>query len=56
MRAPALVTIGRTILAKGPLGTPAPGKLKEHLLRKSSTLAKPPERLRSASATPPWLA
>jgi hypothetical protein len=53
MRALALVAIGRTMLAKGPLGIPALGKLKEHLLRKSSTLAKPLERLYSASATPP---
>jgi hypothetical protein len=53
IRAPALVAIGRTILAKGPLGTPTLDKLKEYLLRKSSTLAKPLERLYNASITPP---
>jgi hypothetical protein len=53
IRAPALVAIGRTILAKGPLGIPTLGKLREYLLRKSSTLIKPLERLYSASIIPP---
>jgi hypothetical protein len=53
IRALVLVAMGRTILAKGPLGIPTLGKLKEYLLRKSSTLAKPLERLYSVSVTLP---
>jgi hypothetical protein len=34
IRALVLVAMGRTILAKGPLGIPTLGKLKEYLLRR----------------------